>query len=184
MGKLLGVLCGVLIIVLTGHARAEDPSDLYQKGLRLAKEGKHRQALEIFRQIAGEDPQRPGLHYNMGNLLHAMGEHPEAVQAYKEAIRLRPGDTDAYYNLAMTYSLMDEMELAFRALEDLLRITPDDGEAHYRLANGYYSRSEWEKARLHLREAKKTGYPVHPELERALQAREKEAGGKTKGAQP
>jgi tetratricopeptide (TPR) repeat protein len=184
MGRLVGGLCSVLVVVLIGSAGAADPLESYEKGLRWAKEGNYLPAMEMFRQVAKEDPQRPGLHYNMGNVLNALGEYPDAVQSYKEAIRINPGDADAYYNLAMTYSVMDEMDLAFRALEELLKIRPDDGEAHYRLANGYYSRREWEKARLHLARAKKTGYPVHPELERGLQAVEKSPGGKKKGAQP
>ena len=170
-----------LIVACGDPSRAAGPPEAYVKGLQLAKEGKHREALRIFRQVAKDHPELPGLHYNMGNVLFRLGEASEAVGAYQEAIRIDPKDADAHYNLAMVYSVMDEMELAMNVLEEVVRIRPNDGEALYRLAMGHYSRRNVERAWSYLTLAKKAGYPVPPQLEEALKGQVVPPAGKGKG---
>jgi tetratricopeptide (TPR) repeat protein len=178
MRRLACASFALLVLASFGPSRAEEPPETYVNGLRLAQEGKHRQALALFRRVVKDHPKLPGLHYNMGNVLVRLGERSEAARAYQEAIAIDPKDADAYYNLAMVYSTMDEMGLALGALEEVVRIRPDDGEAFYRLAMGYHTLRNAQRAWSYLTLAKKAGYPVPPELEEALKGQMEPAAGK------
>jgi len=68
-------------------------------GRVLAQQGRHDEALGVFRRILADNPDRAEVHLGMGNIYVMQGRLDEARSAYGEALRIQPGSTAARSNL-------------------------------------------------------------------------------------
>jgi tetratricopeptide (TPR) repeat protein len=71
--------------------------------------GEHERALQIFRELLSDAPQKEDLHLSIAHALKTMGKQTDAVESYREAAAARPGFGDAYWSLAnlKTYKFTD-----------------------------------------------------------------------------
>src|SRR5215207_1748027 len=74
----------------------EDAAGLFQRGARLEQAGRHREALELYRQAVRLDPNFAEGYWGLGSALVGLGEHEEALEAFRQALRLKPELTAVY----------------------------------------------------------------------------------------
>ena len=64
-----------------------------------ARQGRHREAVELYGRLVREYPNDVDVHVNLGAALEVMGDRAGAEAQYREALRLDPNDPDARANL-------------------------------------------------------------------------------------
>ena len=122
----------VLILALvTGTARADQKSYLFEQGNEFYKKGQYEKAVKAYEEILQMGYASADLYYNLGNAYYKLGQYPKAILNYERALRLRPGDEDIQFNLKIAQlTVVDKIpqlpELFyvryFRAFRDLFSV--------------------------------------------------------------
>ncbi len=94
----------------------------------LAGASEHERALDVYRDILAQNPNRPGVHLQIGHIRKTVGELEAAIESYQAAYRLRPDYGDAYWSLAntKTYRFSDGELQALYQLEQQPGTAVDD----------------------------------------------------------
>ena len=80
----------------------------YQLGHVLQRDGKHREAVEAYREAVSLNPEDPRPHNNLGSSLDALGQTDAAAAAFARALVVAPGHPTALFNLASVASQRGE----------------------------------------------------------------------------
>jgi tetratricopeptide (TPR) repeat protein len=95
------------------------------KATQLAKEGKRKEAINLFRQALCFRPGQAKAHHNLGVALSEEKEYALALASIRDAIRIQPNYAEAYYNLGNTLGEVGRTEEAVVAFKTAIRIRPD-----------------------------------------------------------
>jgi len=74
-------------------------------------------AARAFQKCLGIDPQRAGVHVELGNALRRLDRPEEAAQHYNEALELEPENADAHYSVGLMHALAEDFSQAQRSFE-------------------------------------------------------------------
>ncbi|HEY5380908.1 MAG TPA: tetratricopeptide repeat protein [Acidobacteriaceae bacterium] len=152
-----------------GRPSSNAKLELEETAWRLSKEGKHREACEVFERRVALSPDNPMIWNDLGNEYAAAGEMDKALAALKRAHEVFPAYPLPLYNLGK-YTLDRCAELqqagssAKARLHDLaaeaigyfkqsLERDPDNAACHQNLAIAYALTDDADKARAHTMEA-------------------------------
>jgi tetratricopeptide (TPR) repeat protein len=130
------------------HAAA----DLRSLAVELEEEGRHAQAIEVYRAIlvSGEDTAED--HFALAELLYRTGDLSAARERYYVAIELDEDYVEARSNLGCILAELGENELAEAAFRGALECHPDYADAHYHLARLLDGMGDADEAALHWRQ--------------------------------
>jgi tetratricopeptide (TPR) repeat protein len=92
--------------------QGEDPLVLVQRGRRLVTDGKHAEAIVLYKQALAARPELPEAHLAMGIVLDLMGRYGEARDHLTTAIENAPADLKANALSAMAVSYVFERRAA------------------------------------------------------------------------
>lgn len=110
-------------LALSGYANA------------LARRGRDRQAVVIYRRLTGQNPDDFAAAYNLGTLLLTrLNASAEAHDWLTVALKKSPADYDVIFNLAVASLRTDRIEEAQGLLDQAKRIRPSDPEVHFNMA--------------------------------------------------
>jgi tetratricopeptide (TPR) repeat protein len=121
----------VLIVSLTGSAWADPAEDAYNEGMRLAKEGLLKQAVEEFDKAIRLKPTYAEAYAARGNVRNRLVQNERAIQDFDEAVRLNPQYTEAYYNRANAFLDSGQLDKALKDYDQTLTLNPWHAEALY-----------------------------------------------------
>jgi predicted O-linked N-acetylglucosamine transferase (SPINDLY family) len=107
---------------------------LIARGNAAEKEGKLREACELYRMAARSAPDYAKAHLNLGIALDALGEAQGARAALEKALALDPAEPYANYNLGRLHFLAGALPWSERLLREALRARPEFFEARFMLA--------------------------------------------------
>lgn len=113
---------------------AESFQWLYYLGSLLAKQGKHAEAAEVFKQALQPDPSYLPARLKLAENLLASGEIDESKEAYSEIVDDMPGAAEAYYGLGRVAVLRGDPAAAQKLFRKACDLFPTYGPAHYALA--------------------------------------------------
>lgn len=135
--------------------KAEPKNDVawYSLGLAYEKMGRHREAVQAFREALRIKPDDAETCYNLGVAYGKMGHLREAVQAFREVVRIKPDLAEAWYNLGNAYGKMGRHRDAVEANREALRLKTDYAEAWYNLGVSYLKMAQYREAVEAFREA-------------------------------
>jgi Flp pilus assembly protein TadD len=128
---------------LLAHCRrwtqAEPRNDFawFDLGFAYANLGRHREAIEAYRQALRLKPDDVNIWLNLGGAYGKLGRYREVVEASRQALRLKPDDADAWINLGIAYGKLGRHREAIAAYREALRFKPDDAQAWNNLAIAY-----------------------------------------------
>ena len=122
----------------------------------LGRVGEYEAALELYRQIAVEEPAMVPLWTSIGFLCKVVGDETGAVAAYRKALEVAPASGEAWYGLAdmKTVSFSDsDVEAMERAIA-APGISEDDRlQTEFALAKAFEDRKDVERSLVHLQAA-------------------------------
>lgn len=110
------------------------------------------EALIGFRNAVALAPDRPEIHYNLGNLLQVQGDDEQALQSYREAVRLKPDFAAAYSNMGTLLQLQGRLDEALACYCEALRAEPF-AEVYLNLGNVYKKLGRYQEAESSYRSA-------------------------------
>jgi tetratricopeptide (TPR) repeat protein len=105
-----------------------DP-DLLRRGNKAFANGAYREALRIYRRLAGGDSASPEVLNSLGATLCQMGEFIEAEQQFRQALALAPDYVEASYNLGNMLRWTGNLEESEIWLRRTLKANPKHLEA-------------------------------------------------------
>ena len=134
--------------------------DCYARGLKLAADGRHLQAIEAFEQALAERPDDARTLFALGNTARALGLAGPAEDFYRKVLALEPGRLEALVNLANLLRAGGQFAAAEAVLAPALARHPEAPELWLTLGSVYRETGEVERARQHYREAlaRRPGY--------------------------
>jgi pentatricopeptide repeat protein len=115
MRTLLLIIPAVIMFWVVGSGIAPamnetESASLYNKAGALYREGKFKEALDLYEQLMGEGIVNPDLYYNASNAAYRSGSLGKAILYLERTLRLAPSDKDALSNLAFLNSIKQDRE--------------------------------------------------------------------------
>lgn len=111
-----------------------------QRAMRLYEEGKIEEAIELYREEAIENPDRPDVSFNMANMLYRAGKFQDALPLYGRAGQSAERDLQekVLYNTGTSLAKIGieggdpkALEKALDAFKGAMRLAPDDRDPKY-----------------------------------------------------
>ncbi len=72
--------------------------EAFDQAVEHTRQGRPAEALEAWQRAAALAPERPDVHYNLGNALKKLDRLVDAAGAYRRAIALKSGATKAQFD--------------------------------------------------------------------------------------
>lgn len=118
-------------------------------GMVFSKQGKHAQAIELFRKAA-EDfmyPSRHAAYDNLGLVHLGLRQYDQALEAFKRSVQILPNYSEAYDHMGMAYEGLQQWDRAIDSYSAAIRVAPDFPVSYLYLANVYLKLNRREEAR-------------------------------------
>lgn len=129
----------------------ESAATLEFSGERYERAGNLDEAMRLYSAAARRAPQRPGIHYRLGNVLWRKREVDKAAEALRAELALSPAHGLANLRLGQILMAGDRVAEALGFLEravasssELIEARRELGKAFRRLGDPVRARSEWE----------------------------------------
>jgi len=158
--------CLGLALALSGNAEAaidqwqrtllEWPSDfptLVNLGVALGEQGRHDDAVRIFREARSVDDTQTQVHFNLGNALLATGNIDEAIASLRVACVRDPRFAAARNNLGVAYRRAGRLAEAQTEFKAAIAANPAYADAHENLAAALEADGQTEPASLSFQRA-------------------------------
>jgi tetratricopeptide (TPR) repeat protein len=113
------------------RAAAANPADAHIPDLIAATARTRRSLLDVYEAAAVDDPDAPGLLYNLAVSRLAAGEPASAIDPLERLLRLQPAAPDAHLTLARAARLAGDLPRARAAADEAVRLAPARAEAHF-----------------------------------------------------
>lgn len=109
MKKFLFILSLLILSVL--QLKADENSDLFEKGNLAFASKYYQQAIESYEKILSNGLESAELYYNLGSAYYKQKDYPSAILYFEKAKKLDPGDEDINHNLKVANTkIIDKIE--------------------------------------------------------------------------
>jgi tetratricopeptide (TPR) repeat protein len=109
----------------------------FLQGYALARQEKHAEAVDSYKQALGISPEDEGSWIYMGYSQIELGQPDHAIRTFEQALRYRPTSAITYLALADAYAKKDQPVRAIPNYLESVRYQPDLMEGWYGLAVAY-----------------------------------------------
>lgn len=137
MGLWRWVSTGLVALTFALPLNCQDLLQMFNEGLRLYQEGKHDEALALFRKVVEINPNDGEAWIYIGTILLSKKDHEGAINALEKGLsQSLPGliAAQGWVNLGVAYQLgRKDIAKAIEAYERAIAFKPDLPEAHYNL---------------------------------------------------
>lgn len=101
----------ILFFVVSNVVFSQTSDELFTKANALYKDGKYKDAIELYQQIKDKGNVSSELYYNLGNAYYKLNKVASTIYNYEKALKLNPSNTDARNNLVFAKRLtLDRIE--------------------------------------------------------------------------
>ncbi len=114
----------------------KNPGDLeaiYHLGDLYYRDGDYEKAVEYFRQVLEQEPDRGYLYLKLGTSLNRLQRYPEALDAFGKAVARLQNPAVAYNNMAIAYGKLGRVQEEIEALQKAINHRPRYASARYNL---------------------------------------------------
>jgi tetratricopeptide (TPR) repeat protein len=101
--------CVVVIILMTGTAKADEASNLFHIGIKNYNSGEFKAAVSEFSEIVNRGIVNGKLFYDLGNAYLKNNDIGHAILWYQRAFKLIPKDPDLKFNYTVALSRVKDM---------------------------------------------------------------------------
>jgi Flp pilus assembly protein TadD len=123
-----------------------DAYALYERGLELAAQCLHTQAMEMFIQAIRINWHLAEAHHELGKTYIHLGRVDKAIKAFRAAVQISPDRVKAYNDLGMAYDCAGNFLEAIKVHMKALRLEPDSIEVRNNLGMTYYNMGSYTDA--------------------------------------
>jgi tetratricopeptide (TPR) repeat protein len=123
------------------------------RGIELAEQGKHDEAIAQFREAVRIDPDDADARHRLAITLADQGKLDEAVAEYRAAIRIQPDLAESHYNLGLALYLRGDLDQATVEYRAAIRLNPEFTAAHYEFGKALALQGKLDEATAEFREA-------------------------------
>ena len=102
---------------------------MLELGTALIDASRTDEAVEVFEEIATEDPRNPRAHAGLGAAYVHEQRFEEAVSPLEQAVSLDPKQPNVRLNLAIAYENLNRIEDSLREYDAFVKLAPDDPSA-------------------------------------------------------
>lgn len=106
-----------ILLFVVNAIFAQSNTELFDKANELYKDGNYQEAINLYKQIEGNDAVSSTLYYNLGNCYYKLNNVANTVYYYEKALLLNPLNKDAANNLEfakrMTIDRIEELPKTF-----------------------------------------------------------------------
>ncbi|HSW45038.1 MAG TPA: tetratricopeptide repeat protein [Phycisphaerae bacterium] len=125
-------------------------------------------AIQEYDRAIGLKPDYADAWYNRGIASAGMNDPDRALRDYTRAVELRPDHAGARYNRGNLYSRMGDFARAAEDYSKAIESEPDSPDAYRNRAVAYYYLKKYDKAWSDIRQCRRLGGTVVPDLVRKL----------------
>jgi tetratricopeptide (TPR) repeat protein len=120
---------------------------LHAEGLRLYRQGRYKEAIEVWLEELEITPKNANTHNNIGIAYYYLGDYESSVLYHKKAIELNNNFGHGYFSLGRAYIEVGKNEEAKQALSKAIELRFKPYGAFYLLGTAHKSLKEYEEAR-------------------------------------
>ena len=133
--------------------RREEARQHNERGIALARQGKHLDAVGEFRAAIEAFRDGGSAYYNLGLSLNQLGVPDQALDAFRTAARLQPSSAPIRFQLALTLLRQEKLDEAIREFRRAIALDPKSAAAHYNFGLALADQGQLASAVPELREA-------------------------------
>lgn len=148
---------GILASVYARLGEYGRAAETYESLLEMLSEQTFDVSSQHMLALPDDEPDRPVVHYQLGQVYEKLDRPQEAMEQYEEAVRLFPGFLPVRMDLARLYARQAKYEKAAEQYRHVLKNYPDTVEAHFYLGFVYELQNHFQKAVYHYREFLESG---------------------------
>ena len=137
------------IMVVEIKANQQKVRRLETQAKRLVKKKDFAQAIETYRQLIAEEPDRIQYKFQMAICYFQSGEYEQAAPLFEESIEADVGSKAAYKQLATAYEKADKPIRAIKTLQRAVAVYPDAIDLHKNLFTLFYVKKDKHGAKKH-----------------------------------
>jgi tetratricopeptide (TPR) repeat protein len=112
-------------------------TDWFDRGLRSAKSGSLKDAVEAYSRAIELNPRHVGAFNNRGNAFRDLGNGEQAIRDYDKAVALNPRYAIAYNNRGIARSKAGDLQQAVKDYDKAIELDPQYAKAHYNRGIAY-----------------------------------------------
>lgn len=133
---------------------ANEAETYNDRGVKLAEQGKIKQAIAAFNQAIKIHPKFENAHNNLGLALGSQNKFLEATAAFKRALQINPKNFETYNNLGIALGSQGKFPEAVAAFNQAIQINPSDPTSRQNLGVTFWSQGKLPEAVAFLQKAK------------------------------
>jgi len=159
---------------VAGPARRQlTPAQAFDMAVALHRQGRLREAGQVYRAILKLDPDHVGALHYLGAIATQLGRPQDAERLLRRALALKPELAEAHNDLGIALGSLGRLDEARSEYEQAVALAPEDVEAHNNLGNALHALGRSREAIGHFEKAlvmQPQAAEVHNNLGNALAA--------------
>ena len=136
MKRLVLVIVLILITVLSA-CREQSKEEVFQQGVQFAESGKHKAAVNLFKEALEKDPNYIDARYQLGISYLELNKLDKAEKELEKVRLQNPEDVDVSLRLSEIYLATNRPEKAMRQLSDMSKSEPENPQVLHFLARAH-----------------------------------------------
>ncbi len=116
------------------------------RGIALSRGGAPRKAIDLFNEVAAQEPTMPIVHFLLGMEYFDHQWYLKAMEEFKETLKYNPDSDAAMFNLARSYLESGQTDQAVLGFKHLLELDPGHFAARHYLSLCYARRTRYAEA--------------------------------------
>jgi len=129
-----------------GEAADRDLSELLSEARKKMLLGKNEEALSLYTQLIGLDPNNASFYDRRSTILHRMKRYSDAIEDDTRAIELEPGNAKYYNSRGVTLHAMGKYERALKDQTKAIELEPGNAKYYNNRGVTLHAMEEYERA--------------------------------------
>lgn len=135
------------VIIRQTYAR----SQMEEKSLALANDGRYDEALRIADSMHRADPYSSNSYNIRGMIYFFKKDYPKAILEFEQALRLAPQAYRILVNLALTYHRQGQLDKMMSVLKRAQRLAPEYNKLYEAFAMGFFTGEQYDSSLVYAR---------------------------------